>query len=343
MRDIDTTVGPGRSMREVVQSRIDRLGIRPHEALGQHFLVNQSALVAIATQVIPGNRVIEVGSGPGQLTEALAATAGNVVGIEIDKRYAPVLDAIAETRDNVEIVYGDALTFPWDKHNPRRNSSESGLQVVSNLPYHISEPFMRRLITLNVDNAVLVLGRRLIEEMTASQPEGPNFGNLTLLTQAFFTTESLATLGRDDFMPAPRTESGIIKLTPRDLRDEPLSKRDHVFRALFLSERKGPSVGSVLKDSLMVYESTVAKRSTGKREKNRSSRRQSKQDLKQLAYEHGRDQGLDEEVVSQDRLVQGQRRIIDWIQDKGATQDMLQKPFRLLDNADIRRLAKALS
>lgn len=344
IRDLDSNGNRGkRTLRDVVLSRLDLLGIRPHEALGQHFLINQDAIVTIANQVNPGGRVIEVGSGVGQLTEAIADVAGSVVGIEIDKRYAPVLDGIVQERDNIEMVYGDALTFPWAKYNPRKKDAENGLQVISNVPYHISEPLMRRLVTLNIDNAVLMLGQRLIEEVTAPTPDSPNFGTLTLLSQAFFSAELIARLGRDDFMPPPRTESGIIKFTPRDINYDPLNRRDHVFRALFLSERRGSSVGSVLKDSLLEYESRAAKRSSGKKERNRETRRQNKQQLRQLAYEHGRSVPIDEEVRNQDKLIQGQQRIIDWVQDRGATTDMLQKPFRLLDNADIRRLARALS
>lgn len=344
IRDLDSNGNRGkRTLRDVVQSRLDLLGIRPHEALGQHFLINQEAVITIANQVNPGGRVIEVGSGIGQLTEAIADVADSVLGIEIDKRYAPVLDGIAQERDNVEIVYGDALTFPWAKYSPRREDTENGLQVISNVPYHISEPLMRRLVTLNIDNAILMLGQKLVEGITALTPDSPNFGTLTLLSQAFFSAELIARLGRDDFMPPPRTESGIVKLTPRDTNYDPLSRRDHVFRELFLSERKGPAVGSVLKDSLLEFESSAAKRTSRKKERNRESRRQNKQQLRQLAYEHGRSVPLDEEVRNQDKLIQGQQRIIDWVQDRGATADMLQKPFRLLDNADIKRLAIALS
>lgn len=343
VRDLDSNGSGKGAIREVVQSRLDRLGIRPHEALGQHFLINQQALATIASHVNPGGRVVEVGSGPGQLTEAIADVAGSVVGIEIDKRYAPVLDAIAQARENVEIVYGDALTFPWAKYNPRRKNAENELQVVSNVPYHISEPLMRRLTTLNIDSAVLMLGQRLIEEVTAPTPDSSSFGTLTLLSQVFFSAELIARLGKDDFMPPPRTESGIIKLTPRDTNYDPLSRRDYVFRALFLSERKGPAVGSVLKDSLLEFESSAAKRTVGKREKNRGSRRQSKQSLRHVVDEYSNGYHGGEQSTADDRLVRGQQRMIDWIQSKGVTVDTLQKPFRLLDNADIRRLARALS
>lgn len=46
--------------------------ISPKESLGQHFLVDVEKIGMIAKSVIPGSRVIEVGSGIGHVTKALA-------------------------------------------------------------------------------------------------------------------------------------------------------------------------------------------------------------------------------------------------------------------------------
>ena len=326
--------------REKVKKRLDQLGIRQHEALGQHFLVNDQVISTLASHVNPGGKVIEVGSGVGQVTEAIAERAGFVTSIEIDRRYAPVLDRIAEERPNIHFVYQDALTFPWEKHTPKAKPGESDLQIVANLPYHISEPFIRKLALLNADNAVLLLGKKMIDEISAQTPESVNFGTLTLLAQAFFGVEYLEHLGRNDFVPPPRTESGLVKLTPRDTRFDPLSRRDFVFKSLFLSEKKNPSLASVLKDALLEYESGSKKKTIGKREHNRESRRQTRLNLRQAAYEYS---VKEDTSYADDKLVKGQQRMIDTMRDKGITEAMLHKPFRLLDNTEIKKLASALT
>lgn len=250
---------------------------------------------------------------------------------------------MATATPNLEIVYGDALTFPWEKNNPRRNGKEDELQVIASVPYHISEPLLRRLITLNMESAVLILGKKLIDEIGATNPDGPNFGTLTLLTQAFFESNTLQTLDRDDFMPPPRTKSGIIELTPKSGKPGSLSKRDHVFRALFSSQRKNPSVAAVLKDALVEFDSTSAYLQTGKKEMHRRSRRDTKLNLKDWAEDYSsRQRSTDDENNKKVSLFDGQTKLMEWVRGQGISETTLHKPFRLLDNTEIRRLAKIL-
>ena len=69
-------------------------GPRPRKRFGQHFLVPAWAdkvVDAIAPQ--PGDRFLEIGPGPGVLTTRLAARAGHVTAIEIDRDLAAGLRA----------------------------------------------------------------------------------------------------------------------------------------------------------------------------------------------------------------------------------------------------------
>lgn len=331
----------GELLKDKVERRVNQLGIKPHENRGQHFLINDQALEAIVSRIVPGSHVIEVGAGVGQVTEAIANVAGKTTGIEIDLRYAPILDRISQDIPNVEVVYGDALTFPWKKYNPRRNSDEQVLQVVASLPYHISDPFLRKLVTLNIDSAVLVLGKKLIDEISAANPDSMNFGTLSLLAQSFFDTLVLQTLERDDFIPPPKTKSGIVELIPKSSNPGSLDRKDFVFRALFSSQKKNPSIASVLKDAILEFESVGSGMHTGKRDSHRKSRRDNRHYLRELAksYRTGQVMG---EATATNTLLQKQTRVMDWLQQKGITELTLHKPFRLLDNSEMRRLAKAL-
>src|SRR5262245_47334559 len=67
-----------------------RLGVTPRKALGQHFLLDQFVLsdIADACLLTKDDTVLEIGAGPGGLTEELAQRAGLVAAVELDEELA---------------------------------------------------------------------------------------------------------------------------------------------------------------------------------------------------------------------------------------------------------------
>jgi len=117
-----------------INRRLVEIDATPNEKIGQHFLVNQEAIDLLRQTVAPGSTVIEVGSGPGHVTERLAEHAAKLYGIEIDRRYHPLLDKISRDRGNVEIIYGDALKVDFNRLLPTGRDNDG--QVVASLPFH---------------------------------------------------------------------------------------------------------------------------------------------------------------------------------------------------------------
>ena len=68
---------------------------RPKRRLGQHFLHDPRILNRLAEAVgaTPADTVLEIGPGPGGLTEALLRPTGRVVAIEKDDAIIPALCA----------------------------------------------------------------------------------------------------------------------------------------------------------------------------------------------------------------------------------------------------------
>ena len=112
------------SVGEVVEARLETLGIRPNESLGQHFLVDDAAVEILANSVSPGNKVIEIGAGIGQLTEALSKKAEKVVAIEIDRRYEPVLSELTNEYPNLKVVYGDVLALKLQDYIDKKEDAQ---------------------------------------------------------------------------------------------------------------------------------------------------------------------------------------------------------------------------
>ncbi len=235
-------------LREFVVNRLNELGIRPNENLGQHFLVDGDAIDTLTNSVVLGAAVIEVGAGVGQLTEALAERANEVVSVEIDKRYRPILTQIERTYPNVRIVYGDILAL---EISALVGKHKGQTQIVASLPYYITEPFLHKITEFPMHNATLVVGKRLMYAMEAISENDPSFGQLTLLTQTFFYPQVIRTIEKKKFFPVPRTDSAIIRLTPKTREEINLSRRDYLLKRLFVTARYSPLTKNALKEGLI--------------------------------------------------------------------------------------------
>ncbi len=321
-----------------VRNRLAEVDADPHTNIGQHFLVNQEAIELLAQAVNPGNLVIEVGCGVGHITERLDESASKLYGIEIDTRYRPLLDKIASMHSNVSIIYGDALRVNFGRLLQEDKKTEG--QVVASLPYHITEPFIQKISPLRLSGVTLIVGQRYADSLTASS-NSARFGRLSILTSTFFDVETLAIIKRDGFFPVPRTNSAIMQLRPRDPREIGSNRRDVVFRTLFLALRQNTTLRKGLKEGFDGFEQSKDGVGLSKRERNHRSRTGSKQRLKEFLGSVGRDDGF---------IGQYQEHTVNAVSSKSNAaierlkipSAVLDKPFSLLNNSELKQLYDAL-
>ena len=175
---------------------------------GQHFLVDRDAIERIANyaELKPDDRVLEIGPGTGNLTEALAARAASVFAVEVDPRLAADLEG---RFSNVSVINADALAVELPDYN----------KIVSNLPYQISSKIAYRLLCRPFDLAVLMFQREFATRMTATAGS-EEYGRLGMVVGFFCHAEILETVPRSSFRPVPEVNSAIVRLRPR--RERPL-------------------------------------------------------------------------------------------------------------------------
>ena len=153
--------------------------ILPKKSLGQNFLVDENIISRIvqAASVTKDDTVIEIGPGAGAMTKDLADAAGKVIAIELDERLFRKLKAELKDTENLDLVLGDALTFPYE-------SLPGKVKVVANLPYYISTPIITRLIEARekISEMVLMLQKEVAQRITAS-PGGKEYGYLSVMVQ----------------------------------------------------------------------------------------------------------------------------------------------------------------
>jgi 16S rRNA (adenine1518-N6/adenine1519-N6)-dimethyltransferase len=198
-------------------AQLSAFGIRPKKGLGQNFLVDPAyrARIVAAADLTPDDVVLEVGPGPGVLTELLGQQASRVVAVELDDRLIPFLRQRFVGQPHVSIVHGDIL-----ETNPAQLVEGSPYKVVANLPYYITSAVIRHLLeSVPAPDALVLTVQREVAERMVAQP--PDMSLLALGTQFYSTGKIVARIPPGAFYPVPKVESAVVRL---DRRAEPIAR-----------------------------------------------------------------------------------------------------------------------
>jgi len=199
-----------------------KFGIRADKSLGQHFLIDESPIFAMAEAagLTPEDEVLEIGPGLGILTVNLVQRVKKVVAVEKDRNLIPVLADVTRDFKNICVIEEDVLKL--DLEQLKEKFFGSTFKVVANLPYYITSPIImkivknRRLITL----AVLMVQKEVAQRL-AAVPGGKDYGILTIAVQLYADVDIVCDVGREAFLPPPKVESAVIRI---DLRQSPRVK-----------------------------------------------------------------------------------------------------------------------
>lgn len=215
-------------------------GYRAKKSKGQNFLINDSVLkgIADAARIEPGERVVEIGPGPGNLTRLLARAAAKVTAVEIDEELAAILKAETRGHDNIEIINADALDMDF-----RELAKDGGkLSLVANLPYNITTPMLFKLLDdPTIFRSILLLIQKEVAERITAPPGKKPYGILAAQAQLVVRPEIALRVGPEAFSPRPKVDSALIRLTPRPEPLAPVGDPDTyrlVVKAAFAQRRK---------------------------------------------------------------------------------------------------------
>ncbi len=216
---------------------LHRHGLHAKKGLGQNFLVDAGALqkIVAAAEIAPDGLVLEIGPGLGSLTRYLAAAAGEVVAVELDREMLPVLAEVLAPWPKVQIVQGDIL-----EQDPAGLVGNRPYIVVANIPYYITSAVIRHLLEAPVQPTRMVLTMQLeVAQRICAQP-----GDLSLLAlsvQVYGVPRIAVRIPAGAFVPAPKVDSAALRV---DLLPEPripqaqLERFFQLARAGFQQKRK---------------------------------------------------------------------------------------------------------
>ena len=229
-----------RTVRRVMAS----FGLSFRHELGQNFLTDPDVIDAIADAAYPSPdcTVLEIGPGIGTLTRALAARYRKVVALEIDRTLIPVLDYTLSDCPNTVVHNADVLST--DLAALLAPDFAAGpVAVCANLPYYITSPILMKLLESDLPFAsVTVMVQKEFADRLCAAPGGKEYGAITVSASYRGAAERLLLVPADRFVPAPKVDSSVVRLTLYGDR-KPVVPRDEanffrVVRAAFGQRRK---------------------------------------------------------------------------------------------------------
>ena len=182
--------------------------------LGQHFLVDENILGVIGrlAGLGPADVVLEIGPGLGVLTEYLAQRVARVVAVEIDRSLEPQLGKRLAGRENVELLFGDALTLDLTDLDPPPR------KLVANLPYNVATPLVVESLDglPNIDVWCVMVQREVADRFFAT-PGTKAYGAVSVLVQLAAERTGFHPVSRTVFRPRPNVDSALVAFARREL------------------------------------------------------------------------------------------------------------------------------
>ncbi len=226
----------------VIRDILSRHGFTFSKALGQNFLINPSVCPRMADDAVRGDNVgvLEIGPGIGVLTNELLKKAQKVVAVELDKRLLPVLDETLGEFDNLKVINADILEL--DLH--RLIDEEFGgmdVAVCANLPYYITSPVIMKLLEERLPvKSITVMVQKEAAVRLCAEPGTRDSSAITAAVRYYCDPELLFKVSSGSFMPAPKVDSAVIRLTLHEPSVHPKDEKTffRVIKGAFAQRRK---------------------------------------------------------------------------------------------------------
>ena len=224
------------NLKDIIQGT----NFRFNKALGQNFISDTNLLDAIVADsgISEDDIVVEIGTGGGTLTRAIAKVARRVYSFEVDRNLEPVLALSLKGLDNVEVIFKDVL---------RMNDAQfeeivkEEFKVVANLPYYITTPLVIRFLEseLKIKSLTVMVQKEVADRLTA-KPNTPDYSAITLAVQMVGSAKITRNVSRNMFFPAPNVDSAVVRIDVdrTKLAGENFSLIHKLVRSAFLMRRK---------------------------------------------------------------------------------------------------------
>ena len=222
------------------------MNVKPKKYLGQHFLNDEMIAKQIAdTLTLEGYAdVLEIGPGMGVLTKYILEKPISTYVIEIDPESVEYLQANFLNLAP-RIIQENVLRYDFSNAFGTRPFA-----IIGNFPYNISTQIVFKALE-NRDQIPEFSGmfQKEVAERICEKEGSKTYGILSVLVQAFYKADYLFTVPPSVFIPPPKVESGVLRLTRKADYSLPCNEKlfFRVVKSAFQQRRK------TLRNSLKTY------------------------------------------------------------------------------------------
>ncbi|KAJ4481151.1 S-adenosyl-L-methionine-dependent methyltransferase [Lentinula aciculospora] len=182
------------------------------EQFGQHILKNPQVAQTIVEKanLKPTDVVLEVGPGTGNLTVKILEQAKHVTAVEMDPRMAAELTKRVQGKPEqrkLDIIIGDFVKADLPYFDV----------CISNTPYQISSPLIFRLLSHRpLPRVCILMFQREFALRLVAKSGSTLWSRLSANVQLYAKVDYLMHVGKNNFRPAPKVESSVVRVAPRD-------------------------------------------------------------------------------------------------------------------------------
>ena len=196
--------------------------IKAKKHLGQHFLKDEEIAEKIASTLsLSGYKnVIEIGPGTGVLTKYLLKNEIDLVAMDLDAESIVYLNnsfplehpEVMQGKGSFKVIEADFL-----KYDLVQLFGEEQFAVTGNFPYNISTQIVFKM--LEMKEQIPEFSGMFQKEVAAricGKEGNKTYGILSVLVQAYYDAEYLFTVSPEVFVPPPKVQSGVLRLTRKE-------------------------------------------------------------------------------------------------------------------------------
>ena len=236
------TSDTSQSLSKITKNILNQHGITLNKNLGQNYLIDENKRNQIVNfgEIDEDDIILEIGPGIGTLTIEPAKKAKKVIAIEQDENICKILTTRLkdEKIDNVELINDDALKTDFPEFN----------KIISNLPYQISSPITFKFLDYDFDLAILMYQKEFADRMNG-EVGSKNYSRLSAMLYFKCNVETLTNVSSESFIPKPKIDSTVVKLTPKENKIEDIDFETYSNFTKALFQHRNKKIRNALIDS----------------------------------------------------------------------------------------------
>ncbi|MDB6081866.1 MAG: rsmA, partial [Chlamydiia bacterium] len=186
----------------------------PKKSLSQNFLIDGNIVkkISLLADVREGDFVLEIGPGPGVLTEHLLELGCHIIAVERDELFAEMLPRLQGKMGTLEVFCADILKFDIQEHLRKRLPPGVKAKVISNIPYHLTAPIIEKIVDSSdvLYSATLMVQDEVARRCVAKVPS-PDYSSFSLFLQYHAAVQYGFLVPPKCFYPAPNVDSAVIR------------------------------------------------------------------------------------------------------------------------------------